>query len=118
MSGISDVCSSSLVPRLLALLLFVIGAAIALGGARLFTLGGSGYYLLGGVAVAVAAILLWRGHRLAGLLYAAFLAVTRGWALWEAGIDGRAPAPRLNRKSDVEGKRVSLGVSPLDPRCN
>src|SRR3546814_8979378 len=95
MSGISDVCSSSLVPRLLALLFFFLGAAIALGGARLFTLGGSGYYLLGGVAVAVAAILLWRGHRLAGWLYAAFLAVTLGWALWEAGIDGWALAPRL-----------------------
>ncbi|MBB4631611.1 membrane-bound PQQ-dependent dehydrogenase, glucose/quinate/shikimate family [Sphingosinicella soli] len=88
-------CARTVVPRLLALLLFVIGAAIALGGALLVTLGGSSYYLLGGIAVVVAAILLWCGHRLAGWLYAAFLAVTLGWALWEAGIDGWALAPRL-----------------------
>lgn len=87
--------SAAVVPRLLAVLLFIIGAAIALGGVWLLSLGGSAYYLLGGAAVVVAAILLWRGHRWAGPIYAVFLAVTLGWALWEAGIDGWALAPRL-----------------------
>lgn len=86
---------SAAVPRLLAVLLLVIGVAIALGGVQLVALGGSIYYLAGGLAVAVCAILLWRKHRLSGAVYAAFLLVTVIWASWESGLDGWALAPRL-----------------------
>jgi len=86
---------SAIVPRLLATALLVIGTVIAAGGAWLAMLGGSLYYAIGGLAVAFSAILLWRGHRLAGPLYAAFLLATLVWALREAGADGWALAPRL-----------------------
>ena len=81
--------------RLLSASLLLIGAVIALGGAILVALGGSVYYLLGGLAVIATAVLLWQRDRRAGWLYAAFLAVTLGWAIWETGIDGWALAPRL-----------------------
>ena len=81
--------------RVLALLLIIIGVVVGVGGAYLAALGGSFYYLLGGVAVTLAGILTWRGDERGPLLYAAFLAATLLWALWEAGLDGWALAPRL-----------------------
>ncbi|WP_309610249.1 membrane-bound PQQ-dependent dehydrogenase, glucose/quinate/shikimate family [Sphingomonas sp.] len=81
--------------RVLALLLLLIGLVVAIGGGQLALLGGSLYYLIGGIAVAVAGILTWRADRRGPLLYAAFLIVTLLWALWEAGLDGWALAPRL-----------------------
>lgn len=85
----------SAVARLIAVVLLVIGAAITFGGAWLVSLGGSFYYLVGGIAVVVAAILIWRGDRRGALLYAGFLIVTLLWSLWEAGLDGWALTPRL-----------------------
>ena len=81
--------------RLLALLLILIGLVVTIGGAYLATLGGSLYYLLAGIVVALAGILTWRGDERGPLLYAAYLVVTLLWALWEAGLDGWALAPRL-----------------------
>ena len=81
--------------RILALLLMLIGLVVTIGGAYLATLGGSLYYLLGGIAVFVAGVLTWRGNERGPLLYAAFLVATLLWALWEAGLDGWALAPRL-----------------------
>lgn len=87
--------SAVAIARLLSVLLFAIGALIAIGGIWLVALGGSLYYLLGGVAVAVAGVVLWFGRAASGWLYAAFLLVTLAWSLWEAGADGWALAPRL-----------------------
>ena len=81
--------------RIFAMILLLIGAIVALGGAQLVLLGGSGYYLIGGIAVLAAAVLTWRGDAKGAWIYAAFMMVTLGWALWEAGIDGWALAPRL-----------------------
>lgn len=82
-------------PRLFASLIGSIGAAIGAGGAWLFWLGGSPYYLVGGLAVFLAGIWLWRGSVRGIWLYALFLAVTIIWSLWEAGPDAWALAPRL-----------------------
>lgn len=82
-------------PRLFASLIGSIGAVIGAGGAWLFWLGGSPYYLVGGLAVLLAGIWLWRGSVRGIWLYALFLAVTIIWSLWEAGLDVWALAPRL-----------------------
>lgn len=81
--------------RLLALLLLAIGMAVGAAGAELLLLGGSAYYLPGGLAVTVTGIMLWRGDRGAGWLYAAFLLATGLWALWEVGFDGWQLTARL-----------------------
>ncbi len=81
--------------RLLAIVLILIGLVVTIGGAYLATLGGSLYYLVAGIIVALAGVLTWRGDERGPLLYAAYLVATLLWALWEAGLDGWALAPRL-----------------------
>ncbi|WP_068076750.1 membrane-bound PQQ-dependent dehydrogenase, glucose/quinate/shikimate family [Novosphingobium lentum] len=81
--------------RILGLSLLLIGAAIALGGAYLITLGGSAYYLAGGAATAAAGWFTRRARPMGGLLYGGFLLVTLLWSLWEAGFDGWQLMPRM-----------------------
>ena len=81
--------------RILAVLLLVIGLAVTGGGAMLVSLGGSPYYLVGGIAVALAGFWTWRSDARAGWLYAGFIAVTALWALWEVGLDGWQLTPRI-----------------------
>lgn len=75
--------------------LFVCGAALLAGGAKLLTLGGSAYYALAGAALAAVAVLLWRGRASAAWLYLAVLIATWIWALWETGGNGWALVPRV-----------------------
>ena len=77
-----------LASRSLAAILLIIGLVVGVGGAWLIILGGSPYYLAGGIAVALSGYWLWRSNSRAGWLYAAFLIVTALWALWEVGLDG------------------------------
>ncbi len=81
--------------RTLAVVLFAVGTVVAYGGVVLAGLGGSLYYLLGGAAVLASAVLVWRGDARGAAVYAAFMLATLVWALWEAGADGWALAPRL-----------------------
>lgn len=81
--------------RILAVLLLTIGLAVAGGGAMLVSLGGSPYYLVGGIAVALAGLWTWRGDARGGWLYAGFIAVTALWAMWEIGLDAWQLTPRL-----------------------
>lgn len=83
-------------PRwLFGALLLAIGAAIFTGGIWLVALGGSLYYALAGAGVLAAGVLTARGDRRAGWIYAAVLAATALWSLWEAGLDGWALTARL-----------------------
>lgn len=84
-----------IIRRLLAALLICIGAAALWGGVILVQISGSPYYLLGGLMVVAAGVLVWRGSRLGALLYALFLLATLLWGYWEAGADAWALAPRL-----------------------
>lgn len=84
-----------LVSRVLAVVLLCIGLAVGAGGAWLIALGGSPYYLAGGIAVALSGFWLWRGDPRAGWLYAAFLLVTLIWAVWEVRLDGWQLTARL-----------------------
>ncbi|HET7865387.1 MAG TPA: PQQ-binding-like beta-propeller repeat protein, partial [Burkholderiaceae bacterium] len=74
---------------LVALLLLV-------GGVPLLVLGGSPYYVVAAVVFAVTALLLRRRLEAALLLYAAFLAATLVWALWESGLDWWPLAARMD----------------------
>jgi glucose dehydrogenase len=82
-------------PWVLAIVVGVIGLILLAGGAQLALLGGSLYYFITGLALATAAVLLWRGRKWGLWLYAAMLGWTVIWALWEVGFDGWALAPRL-----------------------
>ena len=82
-------------PRILAVVLFIIGAVLAAGGARLAGLGGSLYYLVAGVCLIAISVLLWKGSRWGAYGYGVLTLGTLVWALWESGFDGWALAPRV-----------------------
>jgi quinoprotein glucose dehydrogenase len=77
-------------------LLILMAIALGIGGARLFVLGGSPYYVLAALALLLAALLLWKRSALALLLYALLLAATSAWGVWEAGLDWWPLAARLD----------------------
>ncbi|WP_144140450.1 glucose/quinate/shikimate family membrane-bound PQQ-dependent dehydrogenase [Paraburkholderia sp. BCC1884] len=97
------------VPRLLSVVFAALsGLYLLIGGIWLSSLGGSPYYAISGIVLLVIAILLYR-RRAAGLgLYALLLLCTVIWAVWEAGFDFWALAPRL-------GVLVVFGVWLLLP---
>ncbi len=78
-----------------SVVLAVLGAALAYEGGRLVAVGGSWYYVLAGIAVLVAGVLLALGKRAGLWLFGATLAATIVWALWEVGLDGWGLIPRL-----------------------
>ncbi len=81
--------------RFAAIVVLVLGLAMAVPGAYLLRIGGSAYYLLAGIALVTAAVLLWRNSRFGALLYGLILILTTLWAVWESGLDGWALLPRL-----------------------
>lgn len=82
--------------KLLSLIVLALGLALAVGGGYLAVLGGSLYYLLAGIAMAVSAVQIWRGRSSGYWLYALVCLLTVIWALAESGLDGWALVPRLN----------------------
>jgi len=72
--------------RLLATLLLVLGAVLIWLGAQLALAGGSPYYLASGLTLLVIAYLLWRKSPMALRLFAGLWLVTAAWAIWEAGL--------------------------------
>src|SRR4030095_5728855 len=56
-------------PRIFAAILFLFALPYLYGGIKLIAVGGSYYYALAGLAIAIAAVLLWRGNRLGARLY-------------------------------------------------
>ncbi|WP_447555485.1 glucose/quinate/shikimate family membrane-bound PQQ-dependent dehydrogenase [Vreelandella sp. EE22] len=79
----------------LGLLLAAAGLALAIGGVKLLSLGGSLYYVVAGVGVMAAGILLALRKGTALWLYAAILLGTLAWALWEVGLDWWQLVPRV-----------------------
>ncbi len=72
----------------------LIGAVLAIGGAWLLSLGGSIYYVIAGVLLLVAAGLLFARRAEALWVYAAVLIGTLIWAIVEVGFDWWQLAPR------------------------
>jgi quinate dehydrogenase (quinone) len=71
---------------LLAVILLLVGAYLIYGGYQLIALGGSAYYLIAGLALIGASVLLFRADVRVGYLYTAFFLLTVLWALWETGL--------------------------------
>ncbi|CRL99577.1 glucose/quinate/shikimate family membrane-bound PQQ-dependent dehydrogenase [Pseudomonas sp. 24 R 17] len=86
---------SRLLPRLLGVLLLIMGLALLAGGIKLTMLGGSLYYLLAGIGIALTGVLLLATRRAALGLYALVLFASTVWALWEVGLDWWQLVPRL-----------------------
>jgi quinoprotein glucose dehydrogenase len=80
---------------LLSLVLLLCGLGLLAGGIWLMLLGGSAYYVLAGIALDAAAILVWQRKAAGARLYGLFLLATVFWAIMESGFDGWALAPRL-----------------------
>ncbi|UEM03209.1 glucose/quinate/shikimate family membrane-bound PQQ-dependent dehydrogenase [Skermanella rosea] len=75
------------VPMTMAILLFLMGLALAGGGVWLIALGGSWYYAIAGVALLITGYLLFRRNPAALWVYALLLLGTLAWSLWEVGFD-------------------------------
>ncbi len=80
---------------LLAIAILLVGAVLAVGGARLILLGGSAYYLLAGAGMAMSAVLLLLGRRSGAWFYALVFTGTLLWTAWESGLDYWRWVPRL-----------------------
>lgn len=74
-------------PFVAAAAVALVGLAASAGGLWLAMLGGSWFYLALGAAMVVTAYLLWRRRPTALWVYAALVAATLVWSLWEAGLD-------------------------------
>ncbi|WP_313958583.1 membrane-bound PQQ-dependent dehydrogenase, glucose/quinate/shikimate family [Novosphingobium sp. 9] len=94
--------------KITSVLVLLIAVVLVVAGGWLAALGGSVYYVIAGAAMAVTALLLWRGHRFAYPLYALIIAATMVWAVSEAGFDFW----RLAARGDV---LVPLGIWLLLP---
>ncbi|MFC3698568.1 membrane-bound PQQ-dependent dehydrogenase, glucose/quinate/shikimate family [Sphingobium xenophagum] len=69
----------------LGLIVGLFGAALALGGGYLLTLGGSAYFLLMGLALLASSLLLIRRRRAGAWVYGAAFLATIVWSIFEAG---------------------------------
>jgi quinoprotein glucose dehydrogenase len=80
---------------ILALIIGLIGAVLALGGAWLVALGGSVYYLVAGVAMLASAYFLYRGRLLGAWIYLGLFVLTAIWGFAEARGNAWAMVPWL-----------------------
>ncbi|MEB3753669.1 glucose/quinate/shikimate family membrane-bound PQQ-dependent dehydrogenase [Acinetobacter sp. MD2(2019)] len=78
-----------------AVVLAVIGLILLGGGLYLGALGGSIYYVITGLVLLIAAILLVRRSANALWMYAALMLGTTVWGIWEVGTDFWGLTPRL-----------------------
>ncbi|MCL9655042.1 glucose/quinate/shikimate family membrane-bound PQQ-dependent dehydrogenase [Pseudomonas protegens] len=83
-------------PSLLGVLLLLMGLALLAGGIKLSMLGGSLYYVMAGIGLALTGLLLLAGKRAALGLYALVLFASTLWSLWEIGLDWWQLVPRLS----------------------
>jgi quinoprotein glucose dehydrogenase/quinate dehydrogenase (quinone) len=77
------------------IIFLLIAAPLVWGGIELIAVGGSAYYLIVGIALALVALLILRGHRVALWLYVVVLAGTIAWALAEVGLSCWDLMPRI-----------------------
>ncbi|MCU1721225.1 glucose/quinate/shikimate family membrane-bound PQQ-dependent dehydrogenase [Pseudomonas sp. 5P_5.1_Bac1] len=82
-------------PRLLGVLLLLMGMALVAGGIKLMQLDGSLYYLIAGIGFAVSGVMLLALRKHALGLYGLVLLGSTAWALWEVGLDWWQLVPRL-----------------------
>ncbi|MBW9086877.1 glucose/quinate/shikimate family membrane-bound PQQ-dependent dehydrogenase [Rhizobium wenxiniae] len=94
--------------RITAIIIALMGIALAGGGAYLLSLGGSAYYLLCGLGFLIVAALLIARKLLALHVYAVIVVASLAWAIWEVGFDWWQLGPR-------GGVIILLGMWLLTP---
>ena len=77
-----------------AVLLSLLGIILGVGGIWLIALGGSWYYLPAGAVLLISGLALWRRSPYSLFAYAALVAGSLVWSLYEVGFDWWALAPR------------------------
>ncbi|MBK81519.1 MAG: membrane-bound PQQ-dependent dehydrogenase, glucose/quinate/shikimate family [Gammaproteobacteria bacterium] len=82
-------------PRVLGVLLVILGLAPLAGGGMLLAAGGTWYYLAAGVALVAAGYFTFRGRTVGASIYGWLLLATVAWALFEVGLDGWGLVARL-----------------------
>lgn len=81
--------------RSYAAALLLIGISLIAGGVVLAWHGGSLYYLIAGLLVALSGFLTWRGDRRGVTLFSVMLVGTLAWAVWEVGVNTWGLVARL-----------------------
>lgn len=81
--------------RVTGMLLLLVGLALAAGGGKLVSLGGSPYYLLAGLGCLVAGVQLVRKRQSGNWIYLAVFVATAIWALVEVGLQFWQLLPRV-----------------------
>lgn len=114
----SDPSSTARRPRhalvtVLSLVLMLLGVVLGGLGAWLASLGGSWYYVLAGVGLLVAGVLLWGNRRAGALWFGAVFVGTLVWTGWESGSDYWRWVPRLGLIVGI-GLVLSLLLPTLD----
>ena len=79
----------------LSIVLAAVALVLLVGGAQLALLGGTPYYLIAGVFVAISAFFIWRDSRRAIWAYGIMFAGTVLWAIAEVGADAWGLQSRL-----------------------
>jgi quinoprotein glucose dehydrogenase len=94
--GPSRDTSPPVIAWLTILFALLAGLYLLTGGIWLVMMGGSPYYIVAGIVLLAVAWLIYRGNGLALSLYALLLIGTLIWAVFEAGFDFWALAPRTD----------------------
>ena len=82
-------------PRVLGLLLALLGATTVIGGVNLILMNDSPYFLVIGMGILVSGLLLARGKKMGAFAYAGTLSVIILWSLFEVGLDVSQLLPRI-----------------------
>ena len=87
--------AASILFRLLAGLIGLVGAILLIGGVWLAVLAGSPYYVLAGAGLLASGFFLFKGRSIGAWIYVGIFVLTVPWAFWESGADPWALIPRL-----------------------
>lgn len=72
---------------LLGAIITLAGLFFAIGGGKLVSLGGSWYFLLAGIGLVIAGLLIIRRRPLGALLFGLVFVLSAIWAIWDAGFE-------------------------------